>query len=247
MVDDALDDAVRDVRVPLNVSGVVAIRAGSIVAMADATAARFGETRDRALVDARAFALELNALHLLNVRVRGGLVVLAWRWANASLLLARHRALATWPTRRCALPAGRRASLAATAASLPSGLGGAAVVAATALAVGVPLSIAAAVALAITAGVAVHEAGHALLLGGVPAFVSRRGPRVAVVHRRLARRREARIALGGAVCGNVFALAVALFAWTTFAPVLAGSLAALAPHALALTIVTADGRRSCAA
>ncbi|HZB23240.1 MAG TPA: hypothetical protein VE444_05290 [Gaiellaceae bacterium] len=247
VVDGALDDTVRDVRVPLNVSGLAAVHAGSIAAIADGATALSDVPRERALQDARVFVHELNALQLLNVRARGGLVALAWRWACSAFVLVRHRTVERWPPRRCALPDGRRASVRAAAAALPSGVGGSAVVLAVAIAAGLPARTAVTAAFAIALGVAVHEGGHAMLLGGVPAYVARRGPRVAVVHRRLSRRREARIALGGAVAGNAYALAVAVAAWLLFAPLLAGAVAALVPHAFALTVVTSDGRRSCAA
>jgi hypothetical protein len=114
------------------------------------------------------------------------------------------------------------------------------------VAVGLPPDLAAVAVLSFAIGVSVHEAGHALLLRGAPAFVARRGVRVAVVHRCLPARRESFVALGGALAGCGYAIAAAALAWVVAVPQLAAAAAALVPHAFALTVVTGDGRRACA-
>lgn len=245
---DGLRDDVRGVTLPLNASGRVLVGECSVEAMAGEAVTRLAAPPARAVSDACVFALDLNRRHLLNVRVRGGLVVIAWRWLWAACVLVHSRTLPAWPAHRRPLDtsAPMRAAAGAAAAALPAGAGGAAVAVAGPLAVGFPSRLVLPAAIALAAGVAVHEAGHALCLRGIPAFVGRRGMRVAVFHRPVPPRRAALVALGGPSVGVVFALAVAATAWSVAAPELAAAAAALTPQALALTVVAADGRRACA-
>lgn len=243
-----LHDRVRDLLVPLNETARALLFAGSTGAMADVVSSRFGVPRDRALTDARIFAIDLNRHQLLNVHVRGRSVVVAVRWLLAALVLARHRTLPPWPARRIPLPrAGPRAAGAAAAAALPAGLAGSALALAGPFAAGLPADSALAALAALALGVAAHEAGHVLALRDVPAFVARRGPRVAVVHARLPPRAESMSALGGSLAGIAFASATAGVAWLIAAPQLAAAVAVLVPHALTASVVTRDGRRVCAA
>lgn len=244
---DGLHDDVRGVTVPVNATGRALVSAESLEAMTRVAVEQFGARRSRALADARVFALDLNRRRLLNVRVRGGLLVVTARWCFAALVLTRHRVLPAWPARRLPLDTSTsaRAAAGAAAASLPSGVGGSAAALAAPVAGGLPLRLALPAAFALAIGVAVHEAGHAFLLRGVPAFVGRCGLRVAVVHRVLPGRRAAVVAIGGPAAGVVLALATAAVAWAASVPELAAAGVALVPQPLALTVLAGDGRRAC--
>jgi hypothetical protein len=130
--------------------------------------------------------------------------------------------------------------------ALPAAIVGATVVLAVPVVIGAPFAVAAALAVAVTLGVSVHEAGHALLLARVPAFLGRRGVRVAVVHQPLSQRRSASVALAGPASGVALALLAAVLAWAFSAAELVAAELALAPQAVTLTVLTPDGRRACA-
>ena len=244
LTDAGLRDTVRGILVPLNAAGRSIVTYRSVDAMAAALARTSAIDRASAVRDARAFVLSLNEKCLLNLRPRGGTVALVWRWLSATLVL---QSPARWPARRLPLCTERRRSAAASAsrAAAPSALGGA-LIAAAILAVfapGAALSAAVVVTLATTA----HEAGHAAALHGVPAFVARRGLRVRIAHAALPREREAAIAAAGPLAGLAACLAALAIALPLDPMAAAVAGAALAVHALALTTLTPDGRRACAA
>jgi hypothetical protein len=244
---DGLRDDVRGVTVPVNASGRALVDAPTPEVMAAIAVTTFGAPPTAALADACVFAAALNERYLLNVDVRGGGIAIAARWLRSAWILGRHRSLPSWPTRRCTLDTSSRAraALGAAVGALRAGVVGATGVFVVAVVVGAPFTIAAALAVALAFGVAVHEAGHALLLARVPAFLGRRGARVAVVHRPLSRRRTALVALAGPASGIALALLAALLAWASSAAELVAAELALAPQAVALTVVTPDGRRAC--
>jgi hypothetical protein len=244
---DGLRDNVRGIAFPVNATGRALVDAPTPEAMAAIAVTTLGAPPSAALADACVFAAALNANHLLNVDVRGGGIAIAARWLRSAWILGRHRSLPSWPTRRCALDTSsrERAALGAAVGALPAGVVGATMVFAVPVVVGAPLAIAAALAVAVAFGVSVHEAGHALLLAHVPAFLGRRGVRVAVVHRPLSQRRTALVALAGPASGVALALLAAVLAWATSAAELVAAELALAPQAVALTVVTPDGRRAC--
>lgn len=246
---DGLRDDVRGMTVSLNPTGIALIDAQTAEAMATTAVERFGAPVSAALDDACAFAAELNRRYLLNVHVRGGAAVAAVRWVLAALVLVRHGSLPAWPARRRALDTSsrRRAAFGAAAGALPPGVVGASVVLVVPIAAGVPPTFAAAAALAVALGVAVHEAGHALLLVGVPTFVGRRAARVAVIHRPLPPRRTALVALAGPTVGVALALIALALAWEWRTTELVAAQLALAPQAVALTVLTSDGRCACGA
>lgn len=246
-VETGLRDDVRGVTLPVNETGRALLSAETLEAMARLAVEKFDAPDALALDDAKLFALDLNRRHLLNVRVRGGLVIVTARWCLAALVLLRHRAVPLWPACRVPLDTSTagRAAAGAAAASLPSGLGGSTAALGLLAAAGLPLQLALPAAVALALGVALHEAGHAFLLRGVPSFVGRRGLRVAVVHRSLPARRAAAVAVGGPVAGVLLALCTAVVAWSVAVPALAAAAVALVSQPLALTVLAGDGRRAC--
>lgn len=87
------------------------------------------------------------------------------------------------------------------------------------------------------AGLVLHEFAHAAALGGIPHAGVRRGLRATVVHPRLA-------PLRALVAGAAGPLAPALVA-PALARVAAPAALLLAVHALALTVLSPDGRAAC--
>jgi hypothetical protein len=244
---DGLRDDVRGVVIPLNATGRALVDRPTPEAMAAIAVTAFAAPPKDALVDAIVFAAALNERHLLNVDVRGGGIAIAARWLGSVLILGRHRSLPAWPTRRRALDTSSAASsaLGAAVGAIPAAAAGAMPLLVVPPVIGAPLALSAALAIAVALGVAAHEAGHASLLAGVPAFLGRRCVRVAVVHRPLSTRRTAFVALAGPACGIALALLATVLAWTSAAAELVAAQLALAPQAVALTVMTPDGRRAC--
>jgi hypothetical protein len=124
--------------------------------------------------------------------------------------------------------------------SLPAGLAAIACVLAAATA---PLALllgAWPLVLGVAFGVVLHEAAHAAALRGIPHALVLNGLRPSVLHPRLGSTRAFVVAAAGPVVPSLAALlAVAL--WHAPAP----ACAALAVHALALTVLATDGRNAC--
>lgn len=92
------------------------------------------------------------------------------------------------------------------------------------------------IAPAVGAGVLVHELAHAFALRGVAHAGVRRGLRAAVIHPRLSPRRALLVGAAGPLAPALAGLAL------VHVPTAALPLAA---HALALTVVSPDGRNAC--
>jgi hypothetical protein len=243
-----LYDPVRGVTFPLNRSGHLVVSAHTVGDAAAALACSFAVSADRALADATGFCAELNDRLLLELAPRGGTLRVAVRWLVLVFRLLPFRVLPRVPARRMPV------DTAATLALLRTGtraLSGSAFVLGVlaglgALVVAHVPSLALAVALSVGVGVVVHELGHLLLLRGVPACVVRRGFRISVLHRRLDRRREARVAAGGPALGIALAAAALLAVELYPCPELAAAALVEASQLLGLTTLTHDGRRVCA-
>lgn len=212
-------------------------------------AARYRVEQARALEDTRRFCSELDALLLLEVRLplrtvprrlgdavrllASGLLP-AWSAARRPLDTA-SAAAAAWTASRAVLrPAGAAGALAAAAATLPA-----------ALLPGYALAVGPAAGLGVAAALLVHEAGHAALLRGVPAFVAVEALSARVVHRRLDARRRARVAAAGPLAATGAGWVVlAVAALTGLGEAVVAALVLLA-QPLALTAAAGDGRVAC--
>ena len=95
-------------------------------------------------------------------------------------------------------------------------------------------------ALGVALGVTLHEAAHAAALHGIPRALVLNGVRPSLVHPRLGATRSFVVAAAGPVVPPLAAVLV-VFLWHASAP--AG--AALAAHALGLTVLAPDGRNAC--
>lgn len=230
VADGFLVDPVRARPIPLNATGaIVAAQADgrTLGEVAAGLAAATGAAPERALADTIAFCAELNRRLLLNV---GG---------------SRRRALlpALHGLRPAALP--RRGGLATLArpAALAATLGGL-VALPLAVLTGEPLLVAL-VGTALAAGLAVHEAGHAAALRGVPWCLAVAGLRVAVMHRPLSPGRRSAVAAAGPAAASLAGVVLLGAAWLLEAEAAALASAPLVTQALGLTVLAGDGRIAC--
>jgi len=226
----SLVDPVRARPIPLNATGaIVAANADgrTLAEVAAGLAAATGAPQELALSDATAFCMELNRRLLLNVR----------RSRRHALFLALHG------LRPAALP--RRGGLAALAgpAALAGTIGALAALPLAVLA-GEPL-LAALVGMALAAGLAVHEAGHAVALRGVPSCLAVAGLRVAIMHRPLPPGRRSAVAAAGPAAASLVGVLLLLAAWLFGAEAVAVASGPLVAQALGLTVLGGDGRIAC--
>lgn len=239
-------DPVRGSRIELNASAVVALAESTPARMAQAVAARFAVGAERAEGDAKALCAALNAALLLNLRAP--LAVRIVRWAALALALAPVRRLPPWPPTRY-----RLATTSVPRALVTTAVGCAGPAALVAALAALPFvvigiwQLGAATAGAAAVGLVLHEAAHAAALRGAPAALVVRGLRVSVLHGVADPSKRARVAAAGPACVAALAGVAAAVATATDAAALAAAAIVLAPHALALTLVGADGRTLCAA
>jgi hypothetical protein len=220
----ALVDPVRGTAIPLNHSAEIVLAARSIDAAAAALEA--AGASDGA-GDALAFCTELNTRALINVRIPFAERVRR-RAAGLRYGLVLHA-----PLRRVHVPG----SLAVARAVAPLGmLLTLALLPATLLAG----AIAFAAAFASGAGIVVHEVAHALALRGTAYALVIDGLRPALLHERVTGARAIAAAAAGPVAPALIAVVLAL-AWRPIAP----AVAPLAAHALALSVLSEDGRNAC--
>jgi hypothetical protein len=241
-----LVDAVRGVRMRLNPAAAIALREKTPRQMAAALAARYAIEQPRLEADVRVLCTTLNCALLLNVRVATPRLLLRWLWT--ALMLTPVRGLPRWPPKRVGV---RTTSATATIATVARGALGASI--AAALVTGLPFAAVSAPRVGLSAGVAaacgvvLHEAGHAFRLRGIAAVLVVRGVRVALLHERLDRRREALIAAAGPCAVVCAALAALAASHLIHAQSLALVPCVLGVHALGLTALAPDGRKICVA
>ena len=123
------------------------------------------------------------------------------------------------------------AMVAAVSAALLAPVGG------SALGVGIGLSVA--------FGLLAHEAGHAAFMGGRCVALTLNGPRASLLHRRLTGARRRVVAAGGPIVPAALGWAALVTASVLHALVLAEIALPLISHAIALTIISPDGRKTC--
>jgi hypothetical protein len=251
---DHLVDDIRGDAWPMNASAAFVVdRMGAPLGTVVAEfSCAFRVPVERARADVLSFVLTMNARLLLNVehpsrllRRLSSLVILALRLAPAGALpaaLARRRPLDTATTVRAIWSALRAVAARALLVAATVGLLALHLV----LVAGVAgVVLAAVVGLGAGAGFALHEAGHAAALTGVPAAVVLRGRRTYVLHRPVGSGRSAVVAVAGPAPVAVVGGLLVLLALATSFPLLAVGGLAPAAHALSLTVATTDGRCAC--
>lgn len=251
--DGALVDSVTRTSWPVNAAGAfVLARDGALGEVAERVAAAYALPAERAREDVRAFAWQLNRHALVNVDRSAGRLRHAVAWLRLALRLAPAGAIPSLGVRRLPLDTSTAPrAVAGVASALASrctlvALTAAALVAHVSLVAGhASLLTPTAVGLAVGAGLAAHEAGHAVALRGVPSAIVVRGGRVSVVHAPAGPGRRLLVATAGP--GVVAAAGAALLsaAVALRAPALAAAGGAAALHALALTVLASDGRTAC--
>ena len=217
---DVVVDAVRGLRVPASAAAalVLAHADGRTIAAVGDVLTRYGATDGRR--DALEFSEELSRRLLVNVRIRPA------AFASRAVAAAWRGVIPHAPPRRVR--------------SFPGGLAAIACVLAAAAAPFGLLLGAWALVLGVAVGVVLHEAAHAVALHGIPRALVLNGVRPSVLHPRLGVVRGFVVAAAGPVVPSLAALfAVAL--WHASAP----ACAALAAHALGLTVLAPDGRNAC--
>lgn len=249
-----LVDDLRGSRLPVNPTArFVLERSGRPLGeIAIELAAAYGLDPGRARDDVFAFAFRLNRLLLANVDRGRGPVARIASWVGAVLHLA--------PSGGYPRPAWRRVAL-DTTSRLRSGVGAVSAVRARAVALGLlaaalgmqtaglsrvaPPTAWLAVGAAVAVGLAVHEAGHALALSGVPAAIALAGSRTFVIHSRLVGARRRLVAAAGPSVPIALATLAAGVAQPVESTALALAGCAFGGHAIGLTVATRDGREAC--
>lgn len=251
--EDVADD-VRAERYPANAAArlVLSLPGVPLADVARRLDERWRIGPERARADTLAFAWALNRALLVNVERSGGRLAGACAWAVLALRLAPTGALPPVVARRRALDtrtplAAARSALRAVRAralglgAVAAALGGQLGLVAGRLDVTVPLLV----GLATAAGVASHEAGHAVGLAGERAALVTSGRRVFVLHRPLRGARRLAVALAGPAAPSLAGLAAAGLAQSLASPALAVAACPLAAHALCATVAGRDGRIVC--
>jgi hypothetical protein len=218
--DDVVVDPARGLRVPASAAAALflAHADGRTIAAVGDVLTRHGATDGRQ--DALEFSDELSRRLLVNVRIR------PWALASRAAGAARRGVILHAPPRRVrSLPVG----LAATACAL------AAATAPFALLLG-----AWGLVLGVAVGVVLHEGAHVLALRGLPRALVLNGVRPSILHPRVGRTRSFVVAAAGPVAPALAALLMVAL-WNASAP----ACAALAAHALGLTVLAPDGRNAC--
>ena len=249
-----LADAVRGDSWPLNASGafVLARTGRPLGQVVGEIADVFSLPVEAARADVLRFVWQLNALALVNVDSEGSRlrrladwIKLATRLAPAGALpaaLSRRRALDTRTVSRSIV-----SSLSATSSRVVLVAVVATAVAAqfAALAGASALTAPLALGLATGAGLGLHEAAHVAVLRGVPSALVLRGRRTYVLHARVSSSRRSVVALAGPLAVAVLGLGFSVAGAILLAPVLTIAGCPFAAHALALTVVSGDGRIAC--
>ncbi|MHB8641982.1 MAG: hypothetical protein ACYDA3_03725 [Gaiellaceae bacterium] len=214
-------DTVRALRLPANAT------ARTVLSHADGrTIAEVGGVLDRngahdGARDALEFCGELNRRLFVNVRIRRlALVRRRLAAARAGIVILHAPPVRTTGVLRGVVPC----ALALAALTLP-----------LSLAVG-----AWQLAPVVGGGVLLHELGHAAALAGIPRAVVRRGLRPALVHPSLSGLRALAVGAAGPLAPALAALGTVVVSRAA-----APACLPLAAHALALTMVSPDGRNAC--
>jgi Coenzyme PQQ synthesis protein D (PqqD) len=250
----ALVDDIRANRLPANSTAAFVLRrAGTpLGAVADELAGAFAIDQAQARDDVLAFAYRLNRLLLVEVRPGKGRLARFGKWIVVALRLAPGARLPTSAWRRVRVDTG--SPLRAVATTLWALRARTLLVFAIALVLA--LQVAAfsgasspvswvVVALAVGLGLAVHEAGHAAALAGVPAAVVLAGSRTFVLHPSLAGVRRRSVAAAGPAAPLLPATVLAMTARPLGSTAVALGACAFGGHALGLTVATGDGRTAC--
>jgi hypothetical protein len=213
-------DAVRRLRVPASPAAalVLAHADGRTISAVGDILTRHGAEDGRR--DALEFSGELSRRLLVNVRIRPAALV------SRAVFAARRGVILHPPPRRVR--------------SLPVGLAASACLIAAAVAPVALLLRAWALILGVALGVVLHEAAHAIALNGIPRALVLNGARPSLLHPRLGPTRTIVVAAAGPVVPSLTAV-VTLALWHASAP----ACAALAAHALGLTVLAPDGRSAC--
>lgn len=245
---DTVSDHVRGAVFPANETALFVLRrAGRPLGLIAAELAELhGIDGQRARDDVLRFAFSLNRELLANV-VRGGGPVRRFRlWLRLALRVAPAGAIPALPARRAALDTSTplQAAIDTLAALRRRSL----VLAVTAVLLAAPGAVtpgAIAVGAGVGAGFAIHEAGHAALLGGTGAALVVSGLRTYVLHAPLPPARQRRVAAAGPLAAAALGVTAVTAAWLVGLPELSPLGCAPAAHALGLTVATGDGRTAC--
>jgi hypothetical protein len=249
-----LADEVRGESWPLNASAAFVLgRSGEpIGATVRELAASFSLPVETARADVLRFVWQLNRLALVNVESGGRPVERLLGWLRLVFLLASAGSVPASPTRRrpldtrsalrglgsCLVACGRRTAGAAAVASVV-----ALELSAAAGSPGVALPLALGICTGL--GLGLHEAVHAAMLRGVPSALVTRGRRTFVLHAPVPPGRRSLVALAGPLVVAAIGAACLAVAALATVPCLAVAGCPFAAHALALTVLTGDGRVAC--
>jgi hypothetical protein len=250
----ALLDDVRSSRVPANATADFVLRRldRPLGAIADELARTYAIDRVDARNDVLAFAYGLNRLLLADVHP-GRRRWTRWReWIAIALRLAPGARLPRSPWRRVRVDTAsplraavatlwvlKARTLAIAAMAFFLELQAAALSGASA-----SLSLVG-IAVAVGLGLALHEAGHAAALVGIPAAVVLAGSRTFVVHPSLAGLRRRLVAAAGPAAPLVPATVLTTAARPLGSLAIALAACAFGGHAVGLTVATGDGRAAC--
>jgi hypothetical protein len=254
VADGCVVDDVRARRLPVNsTASFVLARVGRPLGdVAAELAGAFGLEPAQAHDDVLAFAYRLNRLLLVNVDPGVGRAMRLWAWLQAALRLAPGNGVPLTAWRRVGLDT--RSGIQAAVSTLVAVRSRAFFVALFASLLGVQLAALGGavpgwtwvvVGAAVGLGLALHEAGHAAVLGGVPAALILAGPRTFVLHRTVPAARRRLVAAAGPTAPLAAGAIVAAAARPVESVVLAFGACALCGHAMGLTVATQDGRTAC--
>lgn len=245
---NAVSDHLRGAVFPANDTALFVLRRADrpLGLIAAELAELHGIDAQRARDDVLRFAFSLNRELLANVVRSGGPIRRIRLWLRLALRLAPAGAVPASLARRVPLDTSTplRAAVGTVAAlrTRPLALAVAAVLLA---APGAVTPGAMAVGVGVGAGFAIHEAGHAALLGGVGSALVVSGLRTYVLHAPLPPVRRRRVAAAGPLAAAVLGVTAVTAAWVVGLPELTPLGCAPAAHALGLTVATADGRTAC--
>lgn len=249
-----LVDRVRGSSWPLNGSGVfvLAHRDHTVGQIARDLALACSQPDEVARDDVLRFTWALNRLALVNIErgcSRSRRVV---SWAQLALRLAPAGAIPAAAARR--RPVDTRTVTRAVASCVRATLHRAIAIGVVCALVAAQLGAAAgvfailaplALGLGAGAGLALHEAGHAAALRGVPSALVVHGLRTYVLHARVSDARRSAVAIAGPLSTGVIGVGVILVGAALTAPAVALAGCVLATHAASLTIAGGDGRIAC--
>ncbi len=247
-------DDVRDHVLPANATAsFVLARAGRpLGAVVTELASAYSVEQRQAHDDVFSFAYRLNRLLLVNIEHGAGRSRRLWSWLRVALRLAPANTVPRTAWRRVGLDtrSGMRAALSTLAAvrwrALTIGLLASLLGVQTAAVGGVvPGWSWVVVGTAAGLGLALHEAGHAMVLGGVPAALVLAGPRTFVLHRTVSTARRRLVAVAGPAVPLAAGALVAMASRPAESAELALAACALCGHGMGLTVVTRDGRTAC--